>query len=267
MIPSDPLHREFFIANHLHLVDDWKDPNPAPVLEQHEGVWVVRDDLLPAGAKSRFLDVLLRDGMVDEWVYGSSPRVGYGQVSLAYVAAKYKKASTVFLPASKELHPNSLKAQAFGAKIVQVPVGFMKVCEARARAYVQEQRLNGVNCELVPFGLDSPSVIGSIIKVARSLPIIPQEVWTVAGSGTLSRGLQLAWPDAKVYAVSVGHVLTPHEAGRAEVIRHPLKFEQKCRPADFPPFPSVAEYDAKAWKFIRERADTTKTVLFWNVAG
>lgn len=251
----------------LATVKDWVDPNPAPVLEQHEGVWVVRDDLLPAGAKARFLDTLISNPEIHEWVYGSSPRVGYGQVSLAYVAAKYGKSSVVFLPESKTLHPNSLKAQAFGAKIVQVPVGFMKVCEARARAYVNERRMDGHNTVMVPFGLNAPSVIGSIIKVARALPIIPQEVWTVAGSGTLNRGLQLAWPLAKVYAVSVGHQLTPEESGRAEVLRHPLKFEQKCRKEHLPPFPSVAEYDAKAWQFIRERADTTKTVLFWNVAG
>jgi hypothetical protein len=251
---------------YLKLVENWKDPNPTPVLEQHEGIWVVRDDLLPAGAKSRFLDVLINDPNVNEWVYGSSPRVGYGQVSLAYVACKYGKFSTVFVPASKEMHPNSVKAQSFGAKVIQVPTGFMKVCEARARAYINDIRMEGSGQpQLVPFGLDAPSVMGSIIKVARSLPIVPDEVWTVAGSGTLSRGLQLAWPNANVHMVSVGHKLTPEEIGRGQMIRHALKFEQACKKGDLPPFPSVPEYDAKAWAHIPKNPNST--TLFWNVAG
>ena len=122
------------------LVEHWEDPNPAPVLEMHDGVMVVRDDLLPAGAKSRFIDVLIDDPNVDEWVYGSSPRVGYGQISLAYVAAKHHKQATVFVPEAKTLHPNSVRAQELGAQIIQVPTGFKAVCEARAREYVMQDR-------------------------------------------------------------------------------------------------------------------------------
>ncbi len=249
---------------YLSTVRGWVDCEPEPVLKKYEHITVLRDDLLPAGSKSRFLDRLIGGTIsVKEWVYGSSPRVGYGQVSLAYVSSKWKKKSTMFLAEANELHPNSLKAKKFGAKIIQVPMGFMTVCEARAREYVAKDPLR----KLVPFGLADDTVYGSIIKVARSLDFVPDEVWTVAGSGVLNRGLQLAWPKAKCFMVSVGHTLSKEEIGRAKMIKHPLKFAQKCKPDNRPPFPSVLEYDSKAWQYVLENSNKRKKVLFWNVAG
>ncbi len=249
---------------YLATVAEWVDPMPAPVLMEYEGVMVVRDDLLPAGSKARFIDQMIRRAdHVQEWVYGASPRVGYGQISLAYVAGKYGKRSTVFVPKANALHVNSERAIAMGAQVIEVPTGFMGVCEARARDYISKTP----GAAHVPFGLADETVFGSIIKVARTLSFVPDEVWSVAGSGVLNRGLQLAWPSAACFAVSVGHVLTTEERGRATIVRHPLKFAQACKPVDRPPFPSVVEYDAKAWKYAKESAATGKKVLFWNVAG
>lgn len=247
---------------YLSLVKDWEDPFPPPVLQSYEGIIVVRDDLLRVGSKSRFCDKLIGENKeVKEWVYGSSPRVGFGQVSLAYICKTYKKKCAIFIAEANELHPNTKLAKHFGAKIVQVPMGFLKVTEARAREYVAE---DPENRKLVPFGLADDTVYGSIIKVARSLPYTPEEVWTVAGSGVLNRGLQLAWPKAKCHMVSVGHKLTNEEIGRGNCILHPLKFAQECKKIKRPPFPSVVEYDSKAWEFIPKNSG--KKVLFWNVA-
>ena len=54
----------------LDLVRDWEDPNPAPVVEKHKGIYVVRDDLLEGGSKVRFADKLIKDSTVKEFVYG-----------------------------------------------------------------------------------------------------------------------------------------------------------------------------------------------------
>lgn len=251
---------------YLSLVKDWEDPNTAPVLREVDGVTVVRDDLLPAGSKSRFCDFLIgQNSYVNEWVYGSSPRFGYGQVSLAYICKKYKKKCTIFVAKAKELHSSSKLAQEFGANIVEVPMGFLKVTEARAKDYVNQSK----GAFLVPFGIADETTYGSIIKVARKIDFEPKEVWTVAGSGVLSRGLQLAWPKANVFMVSVGHKLTSEEIGRGNVIPHYLKFQTPCKEKERPPFPSVFEYDAKAWEFVKERGskNNKNKVLFWNVAG
>jgi hypothetical protein len=45
--------------NYLDWVKDWEDPNPKPVLKEHEGFIVVRDDLLGAGSKIRGVDYLV----------------------------------------------------------------------------------------------------------------------------------------------------------------------------------------------------------------
>lgn len=250
------------VSEYLSLVKDWEDPFPTPVLEIHQGVTVVRDDLLKVGSKSRFCDKMIGENkQVKEWVYGSSPRVGFGQVSLAWICKTYKKKCTVFIAKGNELHKNTALAKHFGAKIVEVPMGFLKVTEARAREYVAEDPNN--RC-LVPFGLADDTVTGSIIKVAQSLDVNPQEVWSVAGSGVLNRGLQLAWPNAKFNMVSVGHKLTTEEIGKANCIIHPLKFAQACKKSDLPPFPSVIEYDAKCWQFIPKNSG--RRTVFWNVA-
>ena len=40
----------------LELVKDWEDPWPDPVIQDYDGIKVVRDDLLTAGSKIRFID-------------------------------------------------------------------------------------------------------------------------------------------------------------------------------------------------------------------
>ena len=82
-------------------------------------------------------------------------------------------------------------------------------------------------------------------------------------SGVLSRGLQGAWPDAKVYGVRIGHNTTPREQGRAETFKSDYKFHQECKKPERPPFPSSLTYDSKAWTFIKEHA--SDRALFWNV--
>ena len=108
---------------------------------------------------------------------------------------------------------------------------------------------------------------GAIIKIARKLDVKPEVVWTVGSSGTLSRGLQLAWLDAKFHCVQTGHKMEQHEVGKATI--HPVKykFDQACKEEELPPFPSAREYDAKVWKPMLENYDDTKINLFWNVAG
>ena len=53
---------------YLDLIGDWEDPNPKPVLEEHEGFMVVRDDLLYGGTKARVADYLIKSNSeVEEW--------------------------------------------------------------------------------------------------------------------------------------------------------------------------------------------------------
>ena len=228
------------------------------VLKKHDGVWVVRDDLYPYGSKARFLDDYFDTIPNDTVVYGGSPRWGFAQISIAYLAKRHGKKAVIFIAESKELSPYSQRAKDLGAEIVPVSTGFLVVCEAKARNYAHDH-----DAHLLPFGLRCPQAIDGVVRVAKRIKIKPDEVWTVASSGTLSCGLQAAFPDAEFYAVQVGKQLDQSAVGRATIIKAPESFNKPAK--NPPPFPSVPEYDAKAWQFIPK--DAKKTRLFWNVGS
>ena len=139
-------------------------------------------------------------------------------------------------------------------------MGYLTNIQAKAKNYVR----NAEGAQLIPFGGDHPVIIEAMKNAALSLDIEPpKEVWTVMSSGVLSRGLQLAWPDAKVYGVRIGHNTTERERGRAETFVSKYKFNQECKVDERPPFESSLTYDSKAWTFIQEHA--SKGALFWNV--
>jgi hypothetical protein len=225
---------------------------PLPDLVEHDGILVVRDDRYPGGTKARVLSVLF--GAAREYVY-ASPVQGYAQVALGYAAAAAGKRATVFCARRRVRHARTREAIAAGARIVEVDAGYLTVVRARARDYCA---VSGAT--LLPFGLDTPVFLDALAALARRLPITPREVWTVAGSGVLTRALQRAWPTAAFTAVRIGAV---PNVGRARLVTAPEPFERDA--AVPPPFPSCGNYDAKAWRFIQAQA--SPGALFWNVAA
>lgn len=224
---------------------------PDPILMEHDGFLVVRDDLLPGGTKRRALHVLLDDHQ--EYCY-ASPVQGAAQLALAYVCRDAGKHATIFCAQRKTFHPFTQTAIYTGATVIEVPMGFLSNVTAKAKDYCASS-----GAKLLPFGLDHPDVVAAMADVARRLPVTPTEVWSITSSGVLSRGLQLAWPDATFYGVRVG---AEPNAGRATVFQAPEAFD---RPAKIlPPFPSNVYYDAKCWAIMKRHA--TPGALFWNVA-
>ena len=244
--------------DYLNLIEGWEDSLPAPVIEEHEGFLVVRDDLLGGGSKIRFADYLISSNPdVEEWVYGSSPATGYAQISLANICSRHDKKAIIFMAerAWDKLHDYQLQAIQEGAEMHWVPNGMLTVTEKRARDYVAE---SPETRRLLPIGFDDPTVIASIISVARKMDIRPNEVWSVGSSGTLTRGLQLAWPDADFHCVCVGH---KGSYGNAKTYKCEIPFNKPAKVK--PPFPSAITYDAKCWEFMKEHASPGS--LFWNV--
>src|SRR5262249_43486132 len=166
----------------------------APLVEEYQGIGVVRDDLFPGGTKARFIPRLF-DG-AEEVVY-ASPAQGGAQYSLAFVAHQLRKRATIFVAARQIPHARQLEARALGAKIVLVPFGMLSNVQAKARDYAQK-----VGARLAPFGMDTPEAIEIIAEAARATHEQPDEVWCAAGSGTLCRALKLAWPRAHHVAVA-----------------------------------------------------------------
>ena len=230
---------------------------PAPIIEEFDGIQVVRDDLLDGGTKRRAFNYYVASlPEVKEFVY-ASPRQGYAQLSLAYSCRDLNRKCTVTVPKGKRYWLTD-EAERLGCKIIEVPMGYLTNIQHKARVYCEK---NGAH--LIPFGGDHPIIVEAMCSEANRLDINPTEVWTVISSGVLSRGLQRCWPDAKIYGVKIGHNTTEREMGRAECYRSKYKFQQECKKDERPPFPSSLTYDSKAWTFIKEHA--TKGAVFWNV--
>ena len=253
--------------DYLELVKDWEDPWPDPIIELHDGIHVVRDDLLDAGSKVRFIDCFVKSlpESVKEVVFGGCPATGYAQISLPIVCRKYGRKVVLFMAKRNldNLHPYQIQGQKEGADYRWVKMGMLSVTKAHARKYVEENPDERI---ALPLGLEHPTVLGSIIKVARKcIDFEPSEIWSVGSSGTLSRGLQMAFPELKVRVVQVGHSMNKREIGRAFHLVSPYKFDEPIKPEEAPPFPSASTYDAKAWPFIKEFAKPK--ALFWNVGA
>lgn len=227
---------------------------PDPVVEAHGKILVVRDDLLPGGTKMRAIMPIIMQSEADEFVY-ASPAQGYAQVALAHCARHAGRKATIFTAMRNIPHPLTLEAKKAGAMVVQIAHGRLNVVTARSRAYAKD-----VGAMLIPFGCDDQACINGISEAAKKIKP-PHEVWTVAGSGVLTRALQAAWPKAKFFAVIVGK--RNINTGMAKQIICNLKFEEDTN--ILPPFPSASNYDAKAWAYIQEMA--SDGALFWNVAA
>lgn len=232
--------------------------NQTPQLSSFDGICVVRDDLFPGGTKARFLPILFEKA--SEVVY-ASPAQGGAQTALAHTAAKLGKRATIFVARRAKPHARTLEAKRIGARVFQVPHGYLNVVQARAKQYCAD-----TGALLAPFGMNLPSALEAIAADARLLMQQPDEVWSAAGSGVLSRALQLAWPKAEFHAVQVGRELSQADVGKAKIHVHSLAFDKQCR--ELPPFPSCPHYDAKAWELCRKiTRKGAKKVLFWNVTG
>jgi len=250
--------------------NEWKDPNPPIQIVDHDGFMVVRDDLLGYGSKARFVDFLVQSIPQKEIVFGSCPATGYAQISLPVVAKRYGKSVHLFMAKRDmtKLHPFQKEGMKLGSIYHFIDNGMLNVTKARAREYTETDPTNRF---VLPIGLEHPTVLDSIVKVCHEqIPFAPDDVWSVGSSGTLSRGLQKAWPNARVHVVSVGHTMSHQEIGTAIFHRSPYKFDRSVKKEELPPFNSAITYDAKGWHPMVQWYKThpkPEKVLFWNVAG
>ena len=231
----------------------------APVVREHSGILVVRDDLFPGGTKARFLPALYADGTA-EVVY-ASPAEGGAQTALAHTAARLGRRATIFVAKRTSPHPRALEAKRVGARVVLVAPGYLNVVQARAAEYCRR-----TGAKLAPFGVNMPEAIEAIAAAAKGTGVDPAEVWCASGSGVLARALARAWPQAQRHVVQVGRALKPEDVAGATIHVSALPFTAAAKASS--PFPSDPHYDAKAWAICRALSGRSGgPVLFWNVTG
>lgn len=246
----------------LDLAGDWKDPIEEPVIIEHEGFKVIREDMMGFGSKCRFGDILVQQAPTDTLVY-VQPRFGFAGISLAYLANKYNKKLVLFMPSGKVISDHQAICIERGA----IPK-FRRIAAMPNLNRIAKQWAEDNNATFIPLGLKHELVTAAAVKVAYDIAEkhgYPEEVWSAISTGVLQRSLQIAWPDAEFNAVAVSRNIQNGELGKAKVWSHPKAFASDVNPAFAPPFPSAMNYDAKAWEFMKKHGNPG--AWFWNVGG
>ena len=245
---------------YLDLAKDWEDPNPPPRVTIHEGIRVVRDDDL-VGSKVRGGDCLISTlpEHIDTIVY-VQPRTGLAGVSLLDVAKRHGKKVKLFMPSSKRISVHQACCIERGCDYDFYRIAAMPNLNLIAKKWADQNP----NAFFVPLGLKHELVTAGFVKVASKIKE-PDEVYLATSTGVLTRALQIAWPNAKFTSVCVSRNMKAGELGVAEPISEPLAFQAPEKTHNLPPFPNIATYDGKVWKYIPKNSD--KDILFWNVGG
>lgn len=240
---------------YLDLASGWQPYNPDPIVIEHQGIRVVRDDLI-VGTKTRAGDLLASKTNHHTLVY-SQPRTGLAGVSLLDVANKRNKKVVLFMPASKQISHHQACCIERGAIVYFKRIAAMPNLNLYAKKWAEEN-----DAYFIPLGLKHELATAGIVHAASKIPE-PKEVYVAISTGVLARALQIAWPNAKFTCVAVARNLKAGELGNAKVISESLPFTTPEKKENMPPFPTISTYDGKVWKFIPK--NTGKDILFWNV--
>lgn len=247
-------------ADVLKLARGWRDPYGVPVIMRHGPFFVVRDDLIGGGTKSRGADLFVSRSPADHFVY-AGPRIGYAGIALAMACRTHGKRFTLFLAACNKLSAYQYAAALAGAELRFVRVAAMPNLITEAKRFAARTR-----AQFVPLGCRDPLITAGIVAACEAIKKeykAPKEIWSVMATGVLSRALQLGFPDTAFRAVAVGRALQPGDRGSAAVLKYPAEFHKPAKV--IPPFPCIPTYDAKGWEMMQERAE--QGAWFWNVAS
>lgn len=230
-------------------------------IEQHNGVSVLRDDLLPGGTKACFIGELLAPSFACH-VY-ASPVYGAFQIALAEYCREHNRQAVIFCAKRGVPHENTLRAKAAGARVFQVPHGYLSNVQSKARAFCAA---NGG--QYLKFGGGEEIVVQRIAERARAvfaqLGRVPDEIFCAVGSGTLLKGIQRAASrtPCKITGVCVGAEYKGEVGRNTLLVKYPAPFERAARFSA--PFKTSRNYDLKAWEVCLKRKGEG-LVLFWNV--
>lgn len=232
-----------------------------PIIEEHDDVIVIREDLCDGGSKIRFLPYLVEDAK--EIVFGG-PFCGGAPYALSVWGRRKGVKVTLFYAKRKELHERQKKAFENGATLYQVPFGYMTNVQAKARNYARD---NGAL--FLPLGFDIPTACAPFVDYMKSVRQTVgkiDEVWCATGSGMLARCLSEAFPDATIHGVIVGlKSRNSKQEFRGNVVLHECRYDFADQCKAEVPFPSCGNYDRKAWELCMRHGSGKR--LFWNVLG
>ena len=165
----------------------------------HDGIHVVRDDMIPGGTKRRFVDGFVT-GPQEEFVY-ATPAYGGAQIALAIATRAAGKRCTIFVAKRGALHPRTIEAQRAGAKIMEIPYGYLSNITGKARAYCAQS-----GAFMIPHGFDTLDARSQLAAAALTVSrlVTAPAVTLTATSGLLGLTGRVAAAGASVLSGQAG---------------------------------------------------------------
>ena len=239
-------------------------------------IYVLRDDMLAGGTKSVLMPHIIGDD--DEYVY-ATPVYGGFQIALASYCKSVNIKATIFCAKRKVKHPNTLRCIELGARVVEVPHGYLSVVEKRARDYCDVSGATKINWG-AKTDRNRVLLAQRMMHVEKIMEFKFDEVWCAVGSGLLAESIVMGTTSANVYGVQVGaeykgtnftntYYRFKNESldmQRLNILKYHKPFDKVSKYKA--PFPSTPNYDLKAFEYCMEhqKNKNPKTkVLFWNV--
>lgn len=251
LLPGETLHQAK--QRYLDIWGDFKGQMPHPFVGSYgDDQFVFRADLAPAGLKAYGAEKLIAECPKKTLVY-VAPRVGHAPDAIAALAQMYDKDCVFFCPSSKVIsrHQKSLLAYP-NVKLKFFRIAAMPVLNSYAKKWADEN-----DAAFLPFGLTgTPVVTAGLVnlctRISKAINMDPTSAFMAVSTGTMIRALQIGWPDAEMWGTAVARNMHPGEIGEANVFSHHMPFLRNEEAHNRPPFPSTANYDAKAWAGFRD---------------
>ena len=236
-------------------------------------LYVVRDDLLVGGTKSRAIvqyiqQLLEKNPKTNELVYAGASN-GYAQIALSYALYLMKSniKLTIFFQATHLDEAHKLKRI---AKYLYPNTNYIDVNGPLKKLWkeLDQYMLLHKNAYPIKFGLDDPIFMDILLLALKDhLEKYVDKIkrlWLVAGSGTLLKTLYGLLPNTKFNIVQVGRPvdISSLDKNRVTLYVSGLPLYTKID-ADIP-YPTTKSYDGKIWEFSDKFENKD---FIWNTAG
>lgn len=268
---------EIDFQNRINTLKNPISVNQFRITKLNDNLFVVRDDQLIAGTKSRVIKNYFRKMILfgyNEFVYISS-WYGAASIALAKVLSELSDeidqddnlSCTIFIEKytrekNEDLPPlmRIAKKLYHNIRFIQISRDYFDQIKSMAIEYSKNK-----DAYFVQSGFNYPEVINEITEVAneiRDYMGVFDEVWCAIGSGTLISGLSRSNLGKKYFGVSIFNSKLNIDSSNITIITHPDSFDTPVRFEREPNYPSAMFYDAKIFDYAKNR---NGRILIWNV--
>lgn len=229
------------------------------IIQKIEGFFIVRDDLYVGGTKKRAFEKLIEKIPNKEFVYGCDYK-GHASYAIALTALEHHRKAHFFFMGPKQ------ETEMF-KKVTLLPnVSYEikeEVTDLKEMAQYTKHYAEKTGAFFLPLGLDFEEFKNSLRDTVAEANIHnAPELWVLGGTGNLARALQAAYPHIPMNVVNLRSV-NGDFGNPARVFDAIEEFSQDAELS--PPYPTVSNYDAKIWRFVKQYGKPGAYI--WNVSA